>query len=186
MIFDKKGQSEQLKYILSENADTTMLKDSGLVQYSTDNTMLSYWDLYDNELFTRNKEGEYAKASPIEKTQNTESFVKKNKALFEKDNFVMGHIETSKKKNKGIFKMAQKESLKNNKRNTIIGTVCEQSSHINNNMMKEYLKDLKVDVDTPAKKLDLCLLYEYVLRRKKETFLRPRYFEQYKELRRKN
>ena len=82
--------------------------------------------------------------------------------------------------------MAQKESLKNNKRNTIIGTVCEQSSHINNNMMKEYLKDLKVDVDTPAKKLDLCLLYEYVLRRKKETFLRPRYFEQYKELRRKN
>ena len=186
MIFDKKGQSEQLKYILSENADTAMLKDSGLVQYSTDNTMLSYWDLYDNELFTRNKEGEYVKASPIEKTQNTESFVKRNKALFEKDNFVMGHIETSKKKNKGIFKMAQKESLKNNKRNTIIGTVCEQSSHINNNMMKEYLKDLKVDVDTPAKKLDLCLLYEYALRRKKETFLRPRYFEQYKELRRKN
>ena len=82
--------------------------------------------------------------------------------------------------------MAQKESLKNNKRNTIIGTVCEQSSHINNNMMKEYLKDLKVDVDTPAKKLDLCLLYEYALRRKKETFLRPIYFEQYKELRRKN
>lgn len=186
MIFDKKGQNEQIKYIRSENADTTMLKDSGLVQYSTDNTLLSYWDLYDNELFTRNKEGEYVKASPIEKTQNIESFVKKNKALFEKDNFVMGHIETSKKKNKGVFKMAQKESLKNNKRNTIIGTVCEQSSHINNSMMKEYLKDLKVDVDTPAKKLDLCLLYEYVLRRKKETFLRPRYFEQYKELRRKN
>lgn len=186
MIFDKKRQSEQTKYIFSENADTTMLKDSGLVQYATDNTILSYWDLYDNELFTRNKEGDYAKASPIEKTQNTESFVKKNKTLFEKDNFVMGHIETSKKKNKGVFKMAQKESLKNNKRNTIIGTVCEQSSHINNNMMKDYLKDLKVEVDAPAKKLDLCLLYEYVLRRKKDTFLRPRYFEQYKELRRKN
>ena len=186
MIFDKKGQKEQRNYILSDTADKTMLKESGLVEYDADENIISYWDLYDHELFQRNKDGEFVKASPIEKNQNNEAFFKKHKALFEKDNFVLGHIETSKKKNKGVFKMAQKESLKNNKRNTIIGTVCEQSSHINNTMMKAYLKDLKVEVDAPSKKLDLCLLYEYALRRKKDTFLRPRYFDQYKELRRKN
>lgn len=197
MVFDKLSSEEQLGFIRSIISETetnknknefTMLEDSGLIRVSDDREIVSYLDVYTDQLYVKNKSKKptFEKASPIQKTEDDEKFEAKHTDQFKKDNFVLGFVEISKKKNKGIFKMANKDSLKNNKRNSIIGTACEQTSQLNNKIMIKYITEIGIAVKGSPKKQQLCWIYEYGLRvyRGKEgkVFFRPRLFHSFKGL----
>jgi hypothetical protein len=192
IVFDKMNKEQQMDLIHElitnniheETIDDDlreMLIDSGVVQFNG-KQIISYWDLYSDEYHIKSSNG-FERSSPIEKEGNIKEFNKKHKSVLSSNRpLLFGYIEIFFKKNNSMFKMANKESLNNNKRNSIIGTVCEQTSQITNSKMNVYLSDIDLNVKGKPKKVDLCTLYEYGLRSKRTNFLRPRFFIQYKKL----
>ena len=195
MVFDKLSNEDQFGFIRSlvSNKEMTkdvssMLEDSGLVQFDEQQNIVSFLDVYSDQLYvyvkTNSDEPTFEKASPIQQTRNDEKFLAQHASIIGENRDVLGFVETSKKKNKGVFKMANKESLKNNARKSIIGTVCEQTSQLNNKMMLKYILDIGINVNGSPKKQQLCWIYEYGLRVHKDTggplFFRPRLFHAFK------
>jgi superfamily II DNA or RNA helicase len=97
---------------------------------------------------------------------------------------LFGFIEINSKKGTSNFKIANKETLLKKSRNTIIGSVCSQSSEFNKEIMKKYINDtlvmINVDPKTVSiqsmKKNDRCVFYEYLLRTHKLHFMRPMHY----------
>lgn len=192
MVFDNMNRTDQMSVIydvlnksnLSENM-RSMLNDSGIVTFENE-LIVSYIDIYNDELFKRNGD-KFIKASPIEKEQNRKAFRDKHLVPFlSSKRALYGYIEINQKKKMSVFKMANRESLKNNKRKSIIGTVCHQTSQISNSLMKTYLEYVDLKIKGKPTKSELCLLYEYGLRLQNLNFLRPRHFNEYKHFSKKN
>ena len=188
MVFDNMNKTNQLTTILEliklekiPEQIKEMLERSGLCVFEKD-SLVSYWDIYGDQLYVK-KTTIFEKASPIEKENNVSKFNLEIKNIISSNNMILGYIDISKKTNTSVFKMANKDSLKNNKRKSVIGTICKQTSQISNSIMKDYLSDLGVKLKITPKKSLLCIIYEYSVRiNKSDSFLRPRYFQQYNML----
>ena len=186
IAFDMLNKTDQLTIIESLLNDSNidgnlrhMLEDSGVV--TIDNGEISaYINIYDDEMYTRVGRS-FIKASEAQMENNRAEFVDVKVKPFINSK-LYGFIEINKKKKNSVFKMADKDSLENNQRKTIIGTICYQTSHITNRKMRKYLGDVDLKIKGNPTKPELCLLYEYGLRKQKSHFLRPRHFKEYKDL----
>ena len=195
-------QIEDANRVISNPSLMQSMKDSKVFYFDAEVKMNKYYDIYKDKYMGYNE----SKWKEIKQTDNR-SFLKqlnseideKLKRFKEEGMNVLGHMETKPTEKHTYFKIADKKVLESNKNKDkvkLVGLVCHKTSIFTKDRMKNYIRDadlnnivakeVYVSKNVKPDKLDLCKIYEYLLRLHDGlNFMRPMYVKRYHEIDRK-
>lgn len=205
MVIDKLNIHEHKKFVtylkktaLSNKELLDSLKEGFVYYLDTDSKKLNkVYDYIENKIVKYNDDGKEIKLTQGMIAQEMKDL---NKAVLSKvskinTKEVLGFSEFSSTQKTAAFKMSkqEKKSDKGNKKQ-LSGAICLQTSQYTKKVMINYIKDAignkaydeMNDKVEKMKKMQLCVLYEYISRTLSNKYMRPMYVKVFQDDKNKN
>ena len=150
----------------SFNSKTEPIKQSLIRgKYIIDDKEKIKYNIYDNTFFCDNKQ-----CNLIDSNKYKQILKKEFQNKFERS---LGYIQFRKVKNEDVYQIVSKIKHIDSKTKNTTGASCINTSYFKNDVLKRYISNYgKLNKDVKYTAVNLCALYEYVLR-KNNLFMRP-------------